>query len=110
MAEEPSKETLEKVFEAIEVAKSSGRIKKGANEVTKSIEKGEAKLAVTAKDANPPEVIMHIPLLSEEKGVKHFAVGSKEELGVAAGLNVSTTAVAITKEGDAKKIIEELTK
>lgn len=110
MADEPDKEVMEKVFEAIEVAKSTGRIKKGANEVTKSVEKGEAKLAVTAKDVNPPEVIMHIPLLAEEKGIKHFAVGSREELGVAAGLSVPTAAVAITKEGDAKKIIEELSK
>ncbi len=110
MAEEPSKEVLEKVFEAIEVAKASGKVKKGANEVTKSIEKGEAKLAVTAKDVNPPEVIMHIPLLAEEKGIKHYAVPSKEELGVSAGLGCSTTAVAIVKEGDAKKIVEELSK
>ncbi len=110
MADEPSKEVLEKIFEAIEVAKATGKIKKGANEVTKSVEKGEAKLAVTAKDVNPPEVIMHIPLLAEEKGVKHYSVPSKEELGVSAGLGVQTTAVAIVKEGDAKKIIDEITK
>ena len=50
---EISKEVIEKVFEAIEIAKTSGKIKKGANEVTKAVEKATAKLAVVAKDVNP---------------------------------------------------------
>jgi large subunit ribosomal protein L7Ae len=110
MAEELSKEMNEKVLQAIEIAKSSGKIRKGGNEVTKSIEKGDAKIVVTAKDVTPPEVIMHIPLIAEEKGIKHFVVNSKEELGAAAGLPVSTSAVAIVKEGDAKDIVNELMK
>ena len=32
----------------------------------KAIEKGNAKLVAVAKDANPPEVVMHIPMLCEE--------------------------------------------
>ncbi|MFW6272542.1 MAG: ribosomal L7Ae/L30e/S12e/Gadd45 family protein [bacterium] len=108
MAEELSKELNEKVLQAIEIAKTSGKIRKGGNEVTKSIEKGNAKIVVTAKDVTPPEVIMHIPLLAKEKGIKHFQITSKEELGVAAGLPVSTSAVAIVKEGDAKDIVSEL--
>jgi ribosomal protein L7Ae-like RNA K-turn-binding protein len=56
------------VLEAIEVAKATGKIKKGSNEVTKAIEKGEAKLVAYAKDTEPKEIIMHIPLLCKEKG------------------------------------------
>jgi large subunit ribosomal protein L7Ae len=97
------------VYEAIEVAKATGKIKKGVNEVTKSIEKGEAKLVVYAKDISPPEITMHIPLLSKEKGITCIEVPSKEELGASAGLDVPTASVAITKEGESKKLIAQIT-
>lgn len=98
----------DKVYEAIEVARSTGKIKKGTNEVTKAIERGDAKLVAYAEDANPPEVTMHIPLLCEEKGILCAAVPSREELGAAAGLGVKAVAVAITDEGEAKKLIEAM--
>ncbi len=100
----------EKVFEAIELAKTTGKIKKGTNEVTKAIEKGTAKLVVIARDISPPEITMHIPLLCKEKGISCVEVGSKEELGAAAGLDVPTGAVAIVQEGEAKKIVKEFVK
>lgn len=103
-------EISEKAYEAIEVANSTGKIKKGSNEVTKALEKGKAKLVVIAKDVSPPEVVMHLPILAKEKNVPCIEVPSKEELGAAAGLSVGTTAVAIVQEGEAKKIIAELTK
>ena len=105
---EVSKETVDKLYEAIEVAKATGKISKGSNEVTKAIEKGKAKLVVYAKDITPPEIVMHLPLLSQDKGVLCFQVPSKEELGAAAGLDVPTAAVAIVQEGDAKNIIKEI--
>ncbi|MBU0461802.1 MAG: 50S ribosomal protein L7Ae [Nanoarchaeota archaeon] len=108
MASELPKEIMEKVYEAIEVAKRTGKIRKGTNEVTKAVEKGNAKLVAIASDVNPPEIIMHLPLLSKEKGVPCAKVGQKTELGAAAGLTVGTTAVAIVGEGEAKKLIKEI--
>ena len=102
------KETIDKAYEAIELAKKTGKIKKGINEVTKIIERGQAKFVVVAKDVNPQEVIMHIPPLCEEKGVKFVLVPSKEDLGAAAGLQVGTSAVAIVTEGDSKDIIKSI--
>jgi len=99
-----------KVLEAVEVARTSGKIRKGANETTKAIEKGLAKLVVYAEDVNPKEVIMHLPLLCKDKHVPCFAVTKKEDLGAAAGLAVPTAAVAIVKEGEAKHAVEELAK
>lgn len=98
----------DKALEAIEVAKATGKIKKGVNEVTKAIEKGTAKLVAFANDVNPKEIVMHLEPLSKEKGVPCVGVGSKEDLGASAGLGVGTAAVAIVKEGEAKKIIAEL--
>ncbi|MDD5331926.1 MAG: ribosomal L7Ae/L30e/S12e/Gadd45 family protein [Candidatus Nanoarchaeia archaeon] len=105
---EISKETIEKAFEAIEVAKNTGKIKKGVNEVTKVIEKNLAKLVVVAKDVNPAEVVMHIKPLCDEKDILCVEVPSREELGTAAGLQRPTTSVAIVQEGDSKKLIKEI--
>ena len=102
-------ESTDKVYEAIETAKATGKLRKGTNEVTKAIEKQEAKLVVTAQDVNPPEITMHIPLLCEEKGIVHVHVPSKEELGAAAGLEKPTASVAIVQEGEAKNLIKEIT-
>lgn len=98
-----------KVLEAIEIARTSGKIRKGANEATKAVEKGQAKLVVYAADVSPKEIVMHLPLLCKEKNIPCVAVSKKEDLGAAAGLPVPTTAVAIVKEGDSKTTIESLT-
>ena len=99
-----------KVLEAVEVARTTGKIRKGANETTKAIEKGNAKLVVYAADVNPKEVVMHFPLLCKEKNIPCVEISKKEDLGAAAGLPVATAAVAVVKEGDAKGAIEELAK
>ncbi|MFH1376469.1 MAG: 50S ribosomal protein L7Ae [Candidatus Woesearchaeota archaeon] len=99
-----------KAYEAIELAKKTGKIKKGSNEATKVAERGIAKLVVAAADVSPKEVIMHLEPLCKEKGIPYVEVPSKEELGAAAGLQVSTAAVAIVKEGEAKDLIKELSK
>ena len=98
----------EKAYEAIELARKTGKIVKGTNEVTKVIEKEKAKAVFIAKDVTPPEILMHIPLLAKEKGILCVEVPSKEELGAAAGLKRGSASVAITKEGDAKDLIKEL--
>lgn len=103
-------DVTQKALEAIEVAKNTGKVKKGVNEVTKALERSTAKLVAFAKDVQPKEIVMHLPLLAKEKGIPCVEVNSKEELGTAAGIGLPTSAVAIIAEGDAKKIIEELKK
>jgi len=105
---EISKETVDKVLEAIEIAKTTGKIKKGTNETTKAVERGTAKLVAVAKDASPPEIVMHIPMLAEEKDILCVEVPSKEALGASAGIDVPTASVAVVQEGEAKKLIKEI--
>jgi len=105
---EVSHDSVSKAYEAIELAKKSGKIKKGANEATKAIERGIAKLVVAAQDVSPKEVIMHLGPLCKEKNIPYVEVPSKEDLGAAAGLKVGTSAVAVIKEGDSKKVINSL--
>ena len=102
------KGNAEKALEAVELARSTGKIKKGTNETTKALERGTAKLVVYAKDVQPAEVVMHLPLLAKEKGIPCIEVPSKEELGAAAGIKIPTGAIAIIAEGEAKAIIKDL--
>ncbi len=102
------KETIEKAYEALHLAQKGGKIKKGINEVTKTIERGTAKVVFVAQDTNPKEIIMHLPPLCEEKNITLIPVPKKEDLGEAAGLSVPTAAVSITQEGEARQAIKEL--
>ena len=92
----------------VETARKNGKIEKGTNEVTKAVELGTAKLVVYAKDVEPKEIVLHLPALCKEKGIPCHEVDSKQKLGVAAGIPVSTAAVAVIDAGDAKKDIEKL--
>jgi large subunit ribosomal protein L7Ae len=96
-----------KGYEIVEMARKSGKIKKGTNEVTKLLERGQAKAVVYAADVNPKEIVMHLPLLAKEKGIICIEVPSKEELGAAAGLTKPTAAVAVIDVGDAKHLLAE---
>ncbi len=102
------KDLQDKTYEAIEIAKKTGKVKKGTNEVTKEIERGNAKLVVIAEDINPVEIVMHIPILCEEKGITCVSVPSKSDLGAAVGLEVSTGSVAILEEGESRDLVEDI--
>ncbi len=102
-------EIAEKAYEALRKAREGGgKIKKGTNEVTKAVERGLAKLVLIAEDVDPPEVVMHLPLLCEEKKVPYLYVPSKKRLGEAAGIEVAAASAAILEPGEAKDLLEEL--
>ncbi len=102
------KQLIEKAYEAIEIAKNSGKLKRGTNEVTKAVEKAIAKLVVVAKDTTPAEIIMHLGPLCRERKVPMVTVPSKVELGTAAGMPIGASAVAIVQEGEAKNLIKQI--
>jgi large subunit ribosomal protein L7Ae len=97
-----------KALEAIEAAKAVGGLRKGTNEATKAIERGEAKLVVIAEDVDPEEIVMHMPMICGEKRVPYLYVSEKVSLGKAAGIGVGTAAVAITKPGSAESSVKEI--
>ena len=107
---EMPKDLINKTYEVIEIARDSGKVRKGANEVTKQVERGQAKLVVMAEDVTPEEVLAHMPILCEEKNIPYAYVPSKQELGNSAGLLVGTSAVAIIDSGKNKAGIETITK
>jgi large subunit ribosomal protein L7Ae len=107
---EMPKDLINKTYEIIEMARDSGKVRKGANEVTKLVERNQAKFVVMAEDTTPEEILVHIPLICEEKNIPYAYVPSKQELGSASGLTVPTTAVAVIDYGKSKILIESLVK
>jgi large subunit ribosomal protein L7Ae len=102
------KEVSEKVLEAVTLAKTTGKLVKGVNEVTKAIERGISKLVIMAEDVTPPEILMHIPVICDEKKAAYAYVPSKQDLGKASGIGVPTSSIAIVEEGEAKKAIADV--
>lgn len=101
-------ELSDSALEALEVARDTGRIKKGTNEVTKAIERGNAHLVLIAEDVQPEEVVMHLPELADEREIPFVFVGPQDELGRAAGLEVGTAAAAITDAGEAGGDVDDI--
>lgn len=97
-----------KILEVVEGAKTTGLVRKGTNEVTKAIERGDAKLVVIAEDVDPEEIVMHLPMLCAEKRVPYVFTPEKLALGKAAGLGVQTAAVAIVKAGNVEALVKEI--
>ncbi len=97
-----------KILEAVEEARNTGKVRKGTNEATKAIERGDAKFVVIAEDVDPEEIVMHLPMLCVEKRVPYAFTPEKASLGKAAGLSVPTAAIAITKLGNAEALVKEI--
>jgi len=103
-------ELAEKVYKAFEIARQTGKIKKGTNETTKAVERGLAKLVAIAEDVDPPEIVMHLPPLCEEKGVPYVYVPSKMQLGAVCGIQTQAASACIIDPGEAKDLVEEIIK
>ncbi len=102
-------ELAEKVYQVVrEVHEKGGKVKRGVNEVTKAVERKQAKLVVIAEDVDPPEIVAHLPPLSDEKGIPYVYVPEKAKLGEMAGLNVAASSVAIVDPGELAPQVEEL--
>ncbi len=104
---------VQEALKALEIARNTGKVRRGTNEATKQIERGEAKLVYIAGDVQPPEIVAHLPALCNDKGIPYIHVSAKLELGQASGIEVPCASVVILDVGGAKKqvsaIAEKLT-
>ena len=105
---ETPKELSDNAYNLAEMARDGGKIKKGTNEVTKAVERGEAAVVIMAVDVEPPEILAHMPALCEERGVPYVYVPAKVELGNAIGLEKPTASIAIVDVGKGKALCDEI--
>ncbi|KQC03335.1 MAG: 50S ribosomal protein L7 [Methanoculleus sp. SDB] len=101
-------EIQNKALEALEIARDTGKVKKGANEATKAIERGIAQLVLIGADVEPEEIVMHLPLLCDEKQSSYIFITKQNDIGAASGLEVGSAAAAIVKPGKAKELVDEI--
>ncbi len=94
-----------KSLEALDMARTTGSIKKGTNETTKIVERGMAKLVLIGEDVNPEEIVMHLPPLCEEKSTPYLYVKTQKDLGAACGINKGCASAAIVDPGKAGEAI-----
>jgi len=104
----PNDSLAEKTYNTVEKAADTGKIAVGTNEVTKAIERNNAELVIIAENVSPEEIVMHLPALAEERDTPFTFVPDKEELGLAAGINVQSAAIAVTQKGSAEDEIEDV--
>ena len=103
-------ELVPQIIEMLSVAKDNGKIKKGINETTKSVERKTAQLVVLAGDVTPEEIVIHIPMLCKENGITYAFVPTKKDLGSAVGLMVGTSAIAVENAGGAAERLSDIIK
>ncbi|MHA1114988.1 MAG: 50S ribosomal protein L7Ae [Candidatus Heimdallarchaeum aukensis] len=101
-------ELVKESLNILENAAKTGEVRKGTNEVTKAVERKTASMVYIAEDVEPPEIVMHLPLLCEENKIPYTFVPTKEELGKAVGLSVGSASIAVVKAGEAKSTLESL--
>ncbi len=107
---ETPEEIQNKALEALEVARDTGKVKKGSNEATKAVERNIAQLVLIGADVEPEEIVMHLPPLCDEKQIPFIYITKQNDIGLASGLEVGSAAAAIVKPGKAKDLVEEIAK
>jgi len=85
----------QELLDLLQAATHHRQTKKGANEVTKALNRGVCEIAILAADTQPLAILLHLPLLSEDKGVPYVYVPSKLMLGRACGVSRPVIAASI---------------
>lgn len=80
----------------IQQAVNYKQLRRGANEATKTLNRGLSEFIVLTADAEPLEILMHLPLLCEDKNVPYVFVRSKQALGRACGVSRPIIACSVT--------------
>ncbi|KAF8820328.1 putative 60S ribosomal protein L7a [Cardiosporidium cionae] len=92
-----SKATVKSVVKEMNAQKSSSArcLKRGVQEVTKSLRKGSTGILFLAADVYPVDIIAHLPILCEEKDILYAYLGSKKTLGMACRSKRATSAILV---------------
>ncbi|AQK59190.1 Ribosomal protein L7Ae/L30e/S12e/Gadd45 family protein [Zea mays] len=56
------------ILDIIQHSTNYKQLKKGANEVTNTLNRGISEFVVMVADTEPLEILLHLPLLAEDKG------------------------------------------
>ncbi|KAF2140503.1 uncharacterized protein K452DRAFT_288591 [Aplosporella prunicola CBS 121167] len=86
----------QEILDLVQQASHYRQLKKGANEATKTLNRGVSEVIILAADTSPLAILLHLPLLCEDKNVPYVYVPSKMALGRACGVSRAVIAASIT--------------
>ncbi|XP_037067467.1 NHP2-like protein 1 [Peromyscus leucopus] len=84
-----------KLLDLVQQSCNDKQLRKGASEANRVI----SEFIVMAADAEPLEIILHLPLLCEDKNVPYVFVRSKQALGRACGVSRPVITCSVTIKG-----------
>ncbi len=96
-----------KILDLVQQASNYKQLKKGANESTKTLNRGISEFIVMTADAEPLEILLHLPLLCEDKNVPYVFVPSKVALGRACGVSRPVISASVTTN-EASQLKEQI--
>ena len=93
----------QQILDVVQQSQNLRQLKKGANEATKTLNRGISEFIIMAAD----EILLHLPLLCEDKNVPYVFVSSKAALGRACGVSRPVIAASVTSN-DASSIKNQI--
>ncbi|AOW07649.1 13 kDa ribonucleo protein-associated protein [Yarrowia lipolytica] len=97
----------QQILDIVQQATHLRQLKKGANEATKTLNRGISEFIIMAADAEPIEILLHLPLLCEDKNVPYIFVPSKVALGRACGVSRPVISASVTSN-DASQLKDQI--
>lgn len=97
----------QQILDVVQQSQNLRQLKKGANEATKTLNRGISEFIIMAADTEPIEILLHLPLLCEDKNVPYVFVPSKAALGRACGVSRPVIAASVTSN-DASAIKNQI--
>ena len=85
-----------KLLKQVRRSMKEKQVRRGVKETVKSLRKDGDGIVLIAADISPIDVLSHLPILCEEKGVPYIYVKSRAEVGEACKTKRPTSCVLIT--------------
>lgn len=66
----------QEILDLVQQASHYRQLKKGANEATKTLNRGISEIVILAADTAPLAILLHLPLLCEDKNTPYVCIFS----------------------------------
>lgn len=96
-----------KLIKLVKKSMKDKLVSRGVKETVKAVRKGAKGLCVIAADISPIDVLSHLPILCEDKGIPYIYVKSRAEMGEACKTKRPTSCVLIQKPKKDSEALKE---
>ncbi|EDV22969.1 uncharacterized protein TRIADDRAFT_7686, partial [Trichoplax adhaerens] len=101
------KKLTKKLYKTVKKGAKTKHLRRGVKEVVKALRKEEKGFVVIAGDISPIDVIAHVPILCEEKGLPYVYIPAKIDLGLSSMTKRPTSVVLVKPNQDYQENYDE---